>query len=78
MKQAQKFRMDHPDELNTEFFDKALPLLNYTIVVSHALSIPLTLLYFKYPKITRIFFIYEIVINMQEAFLPYTTRWPQS
>lgn len=49
-------------------------MLKYTILSCQILYIPLALLYLKYPQITKIFFILEIIINMQDAFVAYTER----
>ena len=76
--QAQEYRVSHSNELNTELIDSTLPTLYYTIAISQVMCIPLCLLYFKYPKITRTYFIYGLLINCQEAFLPFSDRGPQS
>ena len=52
----------------------ALKGLKYSISLSQTMYLPLVLLYFKYPKIARIYFVYEMAINLQEAFLPFSDR----
>ena len=62
------------ESVNKEFISSSLPVLKYTILSCQILYIPLALLYLKYPQITKIFFILEIIINMQDAFVAYTER----
>ena len=52
-----------------QFAEKSLEILIITIKVSKLLRIPLALIYFKFPQITRIYFIFELLTNAQEAFL---------
>ena len=53
----------------TDFVENSIPILAWTVAISKIMRIPLGLIYFKYPKIARIYFIFEMFINMQEAFM---------
>lgn len=46
-----------------------LQTLVITIQISKILRIPLAMLYYKFPQVTRSYFILELVINAQEAFM---------
>ena len=70
---AEKYREENPEllvEANaTDFIENSLPILTQTVIISKFLRIPLWFLYFKYPRIVRTYFIFELFINMQEAFM---------
>ena len=47
-----------------DFIETSLPILTYTIAITKALRIPMTLLYLKYPGIARTYFVFEMITNM--------------
>lgn len=69
-----KYIESNPNSVHVEFVMSALKGLKYSISLSQTMYLPLVLLYFKYPKIARIYFVYEMAINLQEAFLPFSDR----
>ena len=50
------------------FVDDSFVPLTWIVFILKLLRIPLTMLYLKYPKVTKSFFIFELLINSFEAF----------
>ena len=69
---AQKFFEEEghklPDSVQ-EYIEVSLPILTWSIMISKLMRIPLALLYLKYPSVSRSFFLFELTINAQEAFI---------
>ena len=57
-----------PDSVQ-EFIEVSLPILTWSIIISKLMRIPLAVLYLKYPSVSRIFFVFELFISAQEAFI---------
>ena len=60
-----KYIESKAEQVHFEFILAALKVLKYSIPISQIMYLPLVLLYFKYPKIARVYFVYEIGINLQ-------------
>ena len=57
-----------------QYIETSLPILTWTIIISKIMRVPLALLYLKWPSVSRTFFVFELLINAQEAFLMFPTQ----
>ena len=74
---AQKFFDEDGHELPDsvrEYIEMSLPILTWSIIISKLMRIPLALLYLKYPSVSRTFFVFELFINAQEAFIMFPNQ----
>ena len=52
-----------------DFYGETSDTLAWSILISKLMRIPLAVLYMKFPSISKYYFVFEMFINTQEAFI---------
>ena len=76
MKLAEAYADSEPQGVNLDLINSVLPVLKYTTIVFRGITIILAILFIKYPRVARFFYLFEVFIMLQFSFVIYDSQEP--